>query len=154
MGFHPDLGILRRPRLAAACLWLNGIFAPPTRICCSAFCRLVDGCDTSSRRAGRLMSLAAALSSVQHATEHEVSRSSSKTTTGRQTLEQLILFSAASSLGTVCEEVRKKVVGAVWIRARIEERWWELTWGLRGFYFSAIVSNTIITATTILINSN
>ena len=37
--------------------------------------------------------------------------------------------------GTVCE--LREVVGGVWIRARIEERWWELTWALGGFYFSA-----------------
>jgi hypothetical protein len=78
MGFHPDLGI-RRPKFAAACVCLNGIFAPPTRICCSAFCRLIDGRDTSSRRVGRLMLLPAAAlsSSTQHATEHELNTSSS-----------------------------------------------------------------------------
>jgi hypothetical protein len=58
MGFRPDLGILR-PKLAAACL--KGVLPPPTRICCcwSAFCRLVDGRDTSSRRPDRTCTAAA-----------------------------------------------------------------------------------------------
>jgi hypothetical protein len=30
----------------------------------------------------------------------------------------------------------RKVVSGVWIRERIDERWWELTWALKGGYFS------------------
>ena len=93
IGFQPDLGILR-PKLAAACL--NGILRPSTRICCcacSAFCRLVDGRDTSSRRAaGRLLApaLAALVSSVHHAAGHELSRRSATTSSGSATGQTLL----------------------------------------------------------------
>jgi hypothetical protein len=161
MGFQPDLGILR-PKLAAACL--KGVFRPSTRICCcacSAFCRLVDGRDTSSRRAaGRPLAPASAAlvsSVVHHAAGHELSRRSATSSSGSATgqtlleLEELIIirrlhkcrglqapgdwWCVSPGPGTVCE--LREVVGGVWIRARIEERWWELTWALGGFYFSA-----------------
>nr|CAB3471260.1 unnamed protein product [Digitaria exilis] len=88
MGFQPDLGILR-PKLAVGCL--KGVFRPSTRICCcccacSAFCRLVDGRDTSSRRAPALS--AAAL----HAAGHELSRRSATRSSGSATVRALLVL--------------------------------------------------------------
>lgn len=87
MGFQPDLGTLRRPKLAVDCL--KGVIRPSTLICCccacSAFCRLVDGRDTSSRRAPSF----SAATLVSSAAGHELSRRSATSSATVQQEEEL-----------------------------------------------------------------
>lgn len=71
MGFQPDLGTRRRPKLAAVAGCLKGLFAPSTLICCCcwpALCWLdVAAGDTSSRRGCHLLpSLSAKDDDVKH----------------------------------------------------------------------------------------
>ena len=111
MGFQPVLGILR-PKLAAACL--NGILRPSTRICCcacSAFCRLVDGRDTSSHRAaGRPLAApasAALVSSVHHAAGHELRRRSATSSSGSATGQTLLLLEELIIICRLQQEVQR-----------------------------------------------
>ena len=171
MGFQPDLGILR-PKLAAGCL--KGVFRPPTLICCSsAFCRLVDGRDTSSRRAAGPGRTTAAFSSAEHGLSRRSSTSSSATRQTLLLLQQPIIYLQRGDCCCCCvrrvppwapcepamEEERKTqhtVVGeACGVVCGLEQgsrRHGGSKRGVRGGFYS--VSDTIITTTPPILHSD